>query len=176
MVLDEAYFEYVDAADYPSGLDYIKKRERLMVTRTFSKCYGLAGLRVGYGVASPDLIDFVNRGRQPFNVNSLAQIGAMAALDDTEHLKRTVELNRSEMNRIVPELTGMGLGVTPSQANFVLADFHNEGGPIFQALLEKGVIVRPMAGYGLPTSARITLGTAEQNNKLLSALREVLKP
>ena len=174
IVLDEAYFEYVQAEDYPSGLDYLDKRKRIMVTRTFSKCYGLAGLRIGFGVANAELIDFLNRGRQPFNVNSLAQIGAMAALDDTDHVRRTVELNRSEMNRVVPELENLGLKVTPSQANFVLADFQRNGGELFETLLRKGVIVRPMAGYGLASSARITLGTVEQNDKLLAVLREVL--
>ncbi len=174
VVLDEAYFEYVSAEDYPNGLEYLNKRERIMVTRTFSKCYGLAGLRIGYGVASPSLIDFLNRGRQPFNVNSLAQIGAMAAIDDTEHVERTVALNRAEMDRLVPQLEALGLGVTPSQANFVLADFRRDGADLFQTLLQKGVIVRPMAGYGLPHSARITLGTVEQNDKLLGVLREVL--
>ncbi len=174
VVMDEAYFEYVDAEDYPNGLDYLDKRKNLLVTRTFSKCYGLAGLRIGYAVGHPELIDYLNRGRQPFNVNSLAQVGAMAALDDTEHLERARTLNRSEMNRIVPEIEKMGCKVTPSQANFVLVDFGREVGPVFDAMLRLGVIVRPMAGYGLTTSARVTIGTAEQNDKLLRVMAEVL--
>lgn len=174
VVLDEAYFEYVDAPDYPDGLTYLDKRERLLVTRTFSKCYGLAGLRIGYAVGQPELIDFLNRGRQPFNVNSLAQVGAMAALDDTEHLENARTLNRSEMARITPRIEALGCVVTPSQANFLLVDFKRDIGEMYQSLLQLGVIVRPMAGYGLPTHARVTLGTLEQNDKLLGAMETVL--
>ena len=174
VVMDEAYFEYVDAEDYPNGLDYLPKRKNLLVTRTFSKCYGLAGLRIGYAVGHPEIIDFLNRGRQPFNVNSLAQIGAMAALDDTEHLEKARTLNRTEMDRLVPEIEKMGCKVTPSQANFVLVDFGRDVGPVFDAMLRLGVIVRPMAGYGLGTSARVTIGTEEQNDKLLRVMAEGL--
>ncbi|MBI3178234.1 MAG: histidinol-phosphate transaminase [Deltaproteobacteria bacterium] len=174
VVMDEAYFEYVGAADYPNGLDYLKTRERLLVLRTFSKCYGLAGLRIGYGIGAPKLIDYLNRGRQPFNTNSLAQAGALAALDDAEHVARCVALNRKEMARLVPELRKRGLGVTDSVANFVLVDFGRDVREIFEKLLRQGVIVRPMVNYGLPTSARITIGTPEQNDRLMAALGRVL--
>jgi histidinol-phosphate aminotransferase len=174
VVMDEAYFEYVDAPDYPNGLDYLKKRKNVLVTRTFSKCYGLAGLRIGYAVGDAELIDYLNRGRQPFNVNTLAQVGAMAALDDSEHLERTRALNRSEMARITPGIQELGCVVTPSQANFILVDFKRDVGPVFDAMLRLGVIVRPMVGYGLATSARVTMGTAEQNDKLLAVMAKVL--
>ncbi len=174
VVLDEAYLEYVTASDYPNGLDYLSKRERILVTRTFSKCYGLAGLRIGYGIGDPKLIDYINRGREPFNTNSLAQIGALAALEDSDHLERSRQLNSAEMRRLIPRLEAMGLGVTPSQANFLLVDFHRDAQGMFERLLQLGVIVRPMAGYGLPTSARITIGREEQNEKLLSILPQAL--
>ncbi len=174
VVLDEAYFEYVSAKDYPDGTTYLGARERLVVLRTFSKCYGLAGLRCGYGLSSPQLVDFLNRGRQPFNVNSLAQVGALAALSDVEHVTRAVQKNREEMARVVPALRKLGLTVWDSQANFVLADFDTDADPLFGALLREGVIVRPMGPYGLKRSARITIGTPEQNDKLLGALERVL--
>ncbi|MEZ4273279.1 MAG: histidinol-phosphate transaminase, partial [Myxococcota bacterium] len=154
VVLDEAYFEYAQAEDYPNGLDYLGQRERLVVMRTFSKCYGLAGLRVGYGIANPQLVDYLNRGRQPFNVNSLAQIGALAALDDHEHLEKSCLLNSQQMTFLTPKLRERGLDVVESQANFVLVDFKRDIQELFVPLLREGVIVRPMGGYGLTTSAR----------------------
>ena len=173
VVLDEAYFEYVVAPDYPNGLEYLARRERLIVTRTFSKAYGLAGLRVGYAVSHPHLIDYLNRGRQPFNVNSLAQVAAQAALDDTEHVATSCAQNREQMAVVVPRLRERGLRVVDSQANFVLVDFGRDAGAVYQALLRQGVIVRPMGGYGMPTAARITLGTAAQNERLLAALERI---
>lgn len=175
VVLDEAYLEYVDAPDYPSALDYLEVRDRVMVTRTFSKCYGLAGLRVGYGVAKPELIDFLNRGRQPFNCNSLAQAGALAALDDQAHVDASVELNNSERTRLSAALSERGLGVVPSQANFILVDFKRDGAQVYQDMLQKGVIIRPMGGYGLTTFGRISIGTKPQNDRMLSVLDEVLE-
>jgi len=175
VALDEAYFEYASAPDFPNGLDYLRTRKRLLVLRTFSKCYGLAGLRVGYGIGDPELVDLLNRGRQPFNVNVLAQVAATAALDDQEHLERTVRTNREEMARLVPALRARGLAVHDSQANFVLVDCKRDGALVFDALLKKGVIVRPVGNYGLATCIRITVGTAVQNLRLLSALDEVLR-
>jgi histidinol-phosphate aminotransferase len=174
LVLDEAYCEYARAADYPNGLDWLGKRERLIVTRTFSKCYGLAGLRVGYGVADAKVIEYLNRGRQPFNVSSLAQIGAMAALDDEEHLRRSVQLVKDQMPEVIGSLRDRGFDVLDSQANFVFCDFGREIGPVFQKLLRQGVIIRPVANYGFPNAARITIGTAEQNRRLIAAVDRVL--
>jgi histidinol-phosphate aminotransferase len=170
VVMDEAYFEYAVAPDYPNGLDYLARRERFMVMRTFSKCYGLAGVRVGYAVGHPTLIDYMNRGRQPFNVNTLAQVAALAALDDVDHVTLSRQKNRVGMEALVPALTKRGLTVTPSQANFVLVDFHRPIGPVFDALLRQGVIVRPVDNYGLPSSARITIGTEPQNSRLIEAI------
>ena len=174
VVLDEAYIEYASAPDFPRAVDYLAKRERLLVSRTFSKCYGLAGLRVGYAVGNRELIEYMNRGRQPFNVSIPAQVAALAALSDQDHVEMSTRLNRREMDRLVPLLRARGLGVTDSQANFVLVDFHRDGEEIFNRLLREGVIVRPLRPYALQTSARITIGTQAQNDRLLSALDRVL--
>ncbi|MEM6533876.1 MAG: histidinol-phosphate transaminase [Myxococcota bacterium] len=174
VVMDEAYAEYVNAEDCPDGFDYLGRRHRYMVTRTFSKCYGLAGLRIGYGIAEPELIDFLNRGRQPFNTNALAQAAAVAALEDQDHVKAAVELNRREMNRLVPLLEDRGLTVVPSQANFLLVDFKRDGAELYERFLRAGVILRPMGGYGLPTHMRVTIGTESMNDAFLNALNKVL--
>ncbi len=175
VVLDEAYFEYASASDFPNGFDFLGWRKRLLVTRTFSKCYGLAGLRVGYGVGDLELVDYLNRGRQPFNVNSLAQVAALAALDDVEHLTLATRSNREEMARLVPALRARGFKVYDSQANFVLVDVHQDGEQLFQKLLRRGVIVRPVSNYGLTTCVRVTIGTPAQNDRLLAAIDEVLR-
>jgi histidinol-phosphate aminotransferase len=172
VVLDEAYFEYVDAPDYVSGLALRHLRERLVVLRTFSKVHGLAALRVGYGVAPRHLVDYMNRVRMPFNVGTLGQSAALAALDATEHVRRSQELNRCERVRVSERLAGLGLGVTPSQANFVYVDVGRPARDVYDALLRRGVIVRPFAT--LPTKLRITLGTETENDRLLEALGEVL--
>ena len=172
--LDEAYAEYVTAPDYPNGLDYIDRRERLIVLRTFSKCYGLAGVRVGYAVAQPRLIDCLNRGRQPFNVNSLGQVAALAALDDVDFVAKARATNASERETLTQQFRRRHIGVVESQANFLLVDFQRSAAEVFTALLQRGVIVRPMTGYGLPTSARITVGTPEQNIRLLAEVDHVI--
>lgn len=170
VVLDEAYFEYATAADYPNGIDLLPLRDRCMVLRTFSKAYGLAGARVGYGVGPADLVGYLHRAKMPFNVGSLSQVGATAALDDTDFLAHSKKANAHEMARLVPQLAQRGLDVVPSQANFVLVNFHKPAGRVFQALLRQGVTVRPMDGYGMATWQRITIGTAEQNDRLLVAI------
>eukprot|EP00999_Lentomonas_sp_LEN2_P002808 NODE_676_length_1275_cov_87.836237_g637_i0.p1 GENE.NODE_676_length_1275_cov_87.836237_g637_i0~~NODE_676_length_1275_cov_87.836237_g637_i0.p1 ORF type:complete len:370 (+),score=68.00 NODE_676_length_1275_cov_87.836237_g637_i0:72-1181(+) len=175
VVLDEAYFEYVTADDYPNGVDYLKKKTHahLVVLRTFSKAYGLAGLRIGIGMASPEIIEMLNRARQPFNVTHLSQVGALAALDDKEHLERVVTLNSQERTRMTEELSRRGVTVVPSQGNFVLADFHRDGNDLFNQFLQKGVITRPMGGYGYPTSLRVSIGTPEDNDLLLKVWDEL---
>jgi histidinol-phosphate aminotransferase len=177
VVLDEAYAEYVTAADYPDGLALAMRRPRTIVTRTFSKAFGLAAARVGYAVGDPEITDALNRMRDPFNVNSLAQAAALAALDDTEHIERSVAHNTRELPRLAEGLTKLGVEVTPSVANFVLATFP-EAGPALDVIneesLKRGVILRPVAPYGLPRSARITVGTTDENERLLSVLGEVL--
>lgn len=170
VVLDEAYFEYADASDYPDGLTMRTGHERLIVLRTFSKAYGLAGLRLGYGVLGPVYADYVNRVRAPFNANSLAQASAVAALRDTEHLRRVLELNHRERARVTAALLAMGLNVVPSQANFVFVPRTDDALDLYQRMMRKGVIVRPMGPNGL----RISIGLPEENERLLSAMKEVL--
>ncbi len=174
VVMDEAYFEYVNAADYPDTMSLRSRYPNLIVLRTFSKAYGLAGMRLGYGIARPEIVDFVNRVRAPFNVSLLAQAGGIAALEDQEHVRRTVELNRKGLDELVQKLPAMGLSLTPSQSNFVLVDFHRPAMPLYEALLREGVITRPMGGYGFHTSLRINTGTERDHERLLAALTKVL--
>ena len=172
VLMDEAYIEYTNAADFPDCMTLRGEHERLIVCRTFSKIHGLAGLRVGYGVSTPQLVNYMNRVRAPFNVGNLGQAAAVAALDDSEHVKKSHELNASERERMRTRLTGMGLVVTPSQANFYLVDVKGNGRAMYDKLLRKGVIVRPFGN--LPTSIRVTVGKPEENDRFLGALGEVL--
>lgn len=171
VVMDEAYIQYVDAPDYPDGLQLRNLRERLLILRTFSKIYGLASLRVGYAVGPAKLVDYINRVRAPFNVGSVGQAAAIAALDDHEHVERSRELNRSERARVAKALTELGVKVAPSQANFVFVDAGRPCREVYDRLLRKGVIVRPM---GTTTFLRITVGTPPENDRMLQALSEVL--
>lgn len=172
LVLDEAYKEFVEDPAYPESIQYINRN--VLVARTFSKLYGLAGLRVGYGVSNESVIDYMNRVRQPFNVNMLAQVAAMAALDDVEHQEKVKKNNREGMAFVLNALRRMELTWVPSVANFVLVNVEKEGSEVFQALLRKGVIVRPMAEYGYPTYIRVTIGTPEENERFIKSLGEVL--
>ncbi len=174
LVLDEAYLEYVDAPDAPDAMAIYRERSRVILMRTFSKAYGLAGFRCGYAVASPDLVNYMNRVRAPFNVNSLALAGAQAALGDTAFIEKAVSLNRSEKTRLMAAFKERGLLCVPSQTNFLLVDFARPAMEVFQGLMALGVIVRPMAGYGLLTHQRITIGTPEENGKLLAAIDTLL--
>ncbi len=172
IVVDEAYFEFVDDPDYPNSLNY-HAADRLIVTlRTFSKICGLAGLRVGYGIASPQVIDALNRIRQPFNVNSLAQVGALAALDDEAHTRRTQDNNARGLAYLRTELDRLGLEYAPSRANFLLV---NIGVGVADKLLPAGVIVRPMEGYGYPGYARVSVGTPHENERFIGALERIVK-
>ena len=174
LVLDEAYFEYVDAEGAPDSMAILKRRPRTVILRTFSKAYGLAGIRCGYGFTSAEIVSQINRVRAPFNVNSLAQIGAMAALEDDEFLERAVAVNREGKAWLFEQLSSRGLGVTPSQTNFLLVDFHTDAQPIFQRLMAHGVITRPMGGYALPTCLRISVGLPDENEKLVEAVDAVM--
>jgi histidinol-phosphate aminotransferase len=175
LVADEAYFEYASAKDYPDARQYLTRRARMATLRTFSKIYGLAGLRVGYMIASAELNDFVNRIRLPFNVAATAQAAALAALDDVAHVARAKEGNAVELPRLAAALAARGLFVLPSQTNFLLVDFGaRDGRTLYRELLERGVIVRPMNGYGLPHHLRITVGTGAENERLVRALAEIL--
>ena len=172
IVMDEAYFEYADAADYPNSLALRHLRERLIVMRTFSKAYGLAALRVGYAIGPANLIDYMNRVRAPFNVTSVGQAAAVAALDDTEHVEKSRTTNSAERARLTDALEAMGLSVAPSQANFVLVDVKRPARIVYDRLLERGVIVRPFGN--IPTSLRVTCGLPHEDDRFLAALAEVL--
>ncbi len=154
----------------PLALD----NQKLLRFRTFSKAYGLAGLRVGFAVSSLEIADLLNRVRQPFNVNSLALAAAWAALDDRDHLERSVALNAAGLKMLADEFSARGLTYIPSVGNFITIDLQRDAAPIFQALLREGVIVRPVANYGLPNHLRVTVGTAEENQCLVQALDRVL--
>jgi histidinol-phosphate aminotransferase len=175
VVLDEAYVEFVDAPGFQDSLALRKRYPNLVVLRTFSKIYGLAGFRLGYGIARPDLVEYIDRVRAPFNVNLVAQAAGVAALGDDEHLQRTRELVRTERPFLSEGLAALGATVVPSQGNFVLADFPGRPGKqLFEDLLREGVVVRPMGGYGFPNAQRITVGTRRENEKCLAALKKVL--
>ena len=175
VVIDEAYAEYVTDPDYPNALQWLDQCPNLVVTRTFSKAYGLAGLRVGYAVSHPALANFLNRVRQPFNVNSLALVAATAALRDEEHLARARTLNAEGMATLTAGIAALGLRYIPSVGNFLAVDMGQPAGPIYEALLHQGVIVRPLGNYGLPHHLRVTIGLPVENERFLDALARVLR-
>lgn len=174
VVLDEAYLEYQDRAEQPDSRAWLERYPNLIVTRTFSKIYGMAGLRVGYGLSSPDVADFINRVRQPFNVSTIALHCAEAALDDTAFIDHSIELNAAQRVSLYRELEARGLGCLPSQANFITFDCHRASTPLFEAMLREGVIVRPLASYDMPEHLRVTVGSAEENERFITALDRVL--
>lgn len=174
VVFDEAYVEYVDAADFPDVLGLIREGRPVVSLRTFSKIHGLAGLRVGYAIAPAWVVADLEKVRPPFNVNRVAQAAACAALEDTEHLAMSRSVNQRERELITARLREMGLRPYPSQANFVWVDLGMESKEVYQALLMRGVIVRQGGSFGVPTALRITVGTPEQNQRMLAALGEVL--
>lgn len=173
-VLDEAYFEFVNQSAVINSIAWLKKYPNLMITRTFSKAYGLAGLRVGYSLSSPEIADILNRVRQPFNNNSLALVAAEAALTDDEHLQRTIANNAQGMQQLTAGFKALGLEWIPSAGNFVSVDLKREGQPVYEALLRKGVIVRPVGNYQMPNHLRISIGTPAENDLFLQALNDTL--
>jgi histidinol-phosphate aminotransferase len=173
IVLDEAYNEYVPREQAYDSLSWLRRYPNLVVTRTFSKVYGLAGLRVGCAFAAPDVADLMNRVRQPFNVNSVSLAAAAAALDDVDFVRESVELNSAGMKQVTEGLTGLGLEYIPSCGNFVT--FRVEGAAtVYQRLLRNGVIVRPVASYGMPDYLRVTIGLESENARFLGSLRRSL--
>lgn len=175
VVLDEAYFEYVNEPDYPDTMAWVARFPNLIVTRTFSKAFGLAGLRVGYGVSSTAVADMLNRVRQPFNVNSVALAAAATALQDMAHVERTVTLNRQGMRDLTNAFDRLGLKFIPSVGNFVCVDLGRPAAAAYEALLREGVIVRPVANYGMPNHLRVTIGSASENERFILALEKVIK-
>jgi histidinol-phosphate aminotransferase len=173
IVVDEAYFEYVTAADYPNSIGYQNDGKMVLTLRTFSKLYGLAGLRIGYAAGSKEIVGWMHRMRQPFNVNSAAQWGALAALDDSDHIERSLETNRQGMAYLRREIDRLGLEQVPSQANFILLHV-GDGAAVFQKLLRRGVIVRPMAAYDLAQYIRVTVGTARENARFINELEAII--
>lgn len=175
IVIDEAYFEFVRAKDAPNALDLLSNYKNVAVIRTFSKVFGLAGIRLGALFAHEYILDYYNRVRNPFNVNSLSQAGALAALDDEDYLKSSQDMVWSGLDYFYKELEGIGVNYWPSQANFVLIDVAQPAVAVYQELLKLGVILRPVNNYGFETLLRLSVGTAEENQKAIQALKIVLK-
>ena len=173
VVLDEAYFEYAQRPGYPDGTTLMAEYPNLMVTRTFSKVYGLASMRIGYALSSPEVADLMNRVRQPFNVNDPCMAAAEAALHDTSHLRVSVDTNAHGMQVLEEGLHGLGYATIPSIANFITFDTGTDAGPVYDKLLHAGVIVRPIAGYGLPQHLRVSIGTEHENRRFLAALERI---
>ena len=173
VVLDEAYNEYLDPALRFDSTRWLHQYPNLIISRTFSKAYGMAGLRVGFGLAQAELTDLMNRVRQPFNVSSVAQVAAMAALDDAEFLQRSYELNRDGLALLQSAFARMGLEFVPSHGNFVLVRV-GDAAAVYEGLLRAGIIVRPVANYALPEWLRVTVGLPEENRAFLAALSRVL--
>jgi len=175
VVLDEAYGDFVEDAFYPNGLDYIREKRQVIVLRTFSKVYGLAGLRIGYALGREDLIDCLYQVRDPFPVHRLAQVAAVAALNDEDHAIRSIQLVYEGKKYLYKELDRMGLSYVPSQANFIFIDFEKDSEEVFQALLREGIIIRPGKIWGYSTFARVTIGRMEDNQRFVKALKKILK-
>jgi histidinol-phosphate aminotransferase len=174
VVFDEAYMEFALGPDFPETLSYVKQGRKVVVLRTFSKAASLAGLRVGYGIADADAIALMNRIRQPFNVNALAQVAALAALEDEGHTLECVRMIEAGRHFLYEEFKALGLRYVPSRANFVLLDVGRSAAEVYQKLLHQGVIVRPMTPFGMETALRLSIGTPDENRKLAKALRAVL--
>ena len=174
IVFDEAYTEYVTNAEKPDLRPFVREGRNIMISHTFSKAYGLAGLRVGYGITRPEIAEVLNRVRSPFNVNLPAQAAATAALADTDHVAKTVALNADGLRYFYGEFERMGLSYVPSEGNFVLVDVGRDSREVFEKLQQKGVIVRAAYGMGLPQFIRVTTGTQAQNERFVAALKDVL--
>lgn len=173
--IDQAYFEYVLAKDYPDATEFIKKYRNVIVIRTFSKMYGLAGLRVGYGIGDPEVIDILNRLREPFNVNSIAQEAALACLKDQSYYRRAARNIEKQRQYLYTQIRKLGLKVPESVTNFILIDVRQKSTTVSNALLKKGIIVRDMGFWGLDTFIRVTIGSEPENKFFIKTLRQILK-
>ena len=174
IILDEAYYEYLPSELQSESVSWVKRFPNLLVTRTFSKIYGLASLRVGYGITNPSVAEILNRVRQPFNVNSYGLAAASAALLDDEFVRESGRMNDLGMQQFVSLAERLGLAFIPSRGNFLTFEFDQEGIEVYQRLLRRGVIVRPLAGYGLPNHLRVSIGSTEENERFCEALEAVL--
>ncbi len=176
IVADEAYYEYVRRADFPDSIPAIARRRTLVVLRTFSKIFGLAGLRVGYGIGDAELMSLVARARHPFNVNALAQAAACGALSDPEHVAKVRELTHRGLEQLEKGVRDLGLSYAPSDANFLLIEVGEGAAELYERLLRQGVITRPMEGFGLGRHLRVTVGLPEENERFLTTLTRELRP
>ena len=174
VLLDQAYYEYATGSGYADCIGWLRDYPNLVVTRTFSKAYALAGLRVGYGVSHPQAADLLNRVRQPFNVNSVALHAARVALDDPGHIEASVAFNRRGLEQLLAGLQAMEIGSIPTRANFICFDLGRPAREVYERLLRAGVIVRPIEAYGLPNHLRVSIGRAEENDRFLEALKQAL--
>ncbi|HAR64328.1 MAG: histidinol-phosphate transaminase [Candidatus Margulisiibacteriota bacterium] len=174
IVIDEAYYEYVNKSDYPESINYLSTHNNVLILRTFSKVYGLAGLRIGYAIGNKKLVDLIHKVREPFNVNSLAQIAAIAALKDQEYVQKIKLLNEQSRQYLYDQFDKLEITYIESEANFVLFEVKENAQDIFQKLLKKGIIVRPMNGFGLPNHVRVTTGTLEETKEFIEKLKEIL--
>ncbi len=174
VLIDEAYREYADPLSYPDSLRYVREKKNVIVTRSFSKIYGLAGLRVGYGIAKPELARYLNLVRLPFSVNRLAQSAAIAAINDVAHVEKSRKNNAEGKAYLYSELEKLGLKSLKTEANFIFININNDADHVFLSLMRKGVIVRPLSSFGLPGAIRVTVGSPEQNKKFIKVLSEVL--
>ncbi|HEX9818238.1 MAG TPA: histidinol-phosphate transaminase [Methylomirabilota bacterium] len=174
VVFDEAYTEFAQGPDFPETLPYVAQGRKVVVLRTFSKAASLAGLRVGYAITDADAVALMNRIRQPFNVNSLAQVAALAALEDQSHTLECVRMIEAGRHYLYDEFNALGVKYVPSRANFILVDVGRSASDIYQRLLKEGVIVRPMTPFGMESALRVTIGTPQENRRLIKALRHVL--
>ena len=171
VAVDEAYFEYVTHADYPDSLNYLKDNKNIIALRTFSKIYGLAGLRIGYGITTAEIAELLNKVRQPFNTNTLGQIGALAALSDNKHVDKSVAVNNEGKQFLYQAFQRLGISFIPTEANFLMFETQLEGRDVYGGLLKTGVIVRPMGGKRL----RATIGLPEENARFVAELEKIIK-
>jgi histidinol-phosphate aminotransferase len=175
VLVDEAYFEYAtNEKNYPDSSLWLSDFNNLIITRTFSKAYGLAGLRVGYGMSHPDIANLLNRVRQPFNNNSLALVAAETALQDGQYIERSIEVNHAGMRQLIQGFDNLGLKFIPSMGNFICVDFEQPAEEIYRALLKAGVIVRPVTNYGMPNHLRISIGLESENTRFINELTKIM--
>ncbi len=174
VVIDEAYSEYVETSDYPKSIEYVKKGLNVIVLRTFSKIYGLAGLRVGYGIAKPEIIKYLNLTKLPFNVNRVAAAGALAAMEDKDFVAKSRKMNSEGKKYLYSRLDGLKLKYLKTEANFVFADVGRNTDKVFMELMKQGVIIRPLSSFGFGEAIRVTIGTEAQNKRFIEALKKAL--
>jgi len=174
VVLDEAYGEFVEEPDFPQGKNYLDAQHWIITLRTFSKVYGLAGLRIGYGLAPQELTHYLNKVRQPFNVNSFAQVAALAALDDNEHFEKTLQLISDGRKYVYQQLDRLSVKYIPSQSNFIMIHLGEKCPRVYDSLLRMGVIVRPLTSFGFPEYIRLSIGTHKENKRFIDTLKKAL--